>query len=587
MTDYSSWKVADLKSELKNRGIPQTGLRLKQQIIDKLLEEDDKAQPEGNGVASESEPQPQAEEARESEAEQAPVPETAPAAQESQPEPTHEEPQEKPATQEEPAEPTPTRAEEKPGDEAATKPQVDVEKPVEEEKSIEDVEMKQAMAPEEKVEAQPAEEVPEEAAEPTKDAETSMPPLPQTSEANTGFSTPLPIEEALEDKRKRKRRSQSPVPTPEAIANKKARAQGASPDVLMEEDHEVPTQEKDTVESTEEQSAPAAKQAPSVPHKDARFRGLFAPTRPAADRISPPPPAGDVTMEDAEVEPALHPATAALYIDGLMRPMQPQALRNHLVSLATAPGSEPNPSVVQDFFLDSIKTHCFAGFTDLAAASRVRAALHNTIWPNERNRKILRADFIPEDQIKEWIQTEESSRNRSGPPVRWEVRYESTEDGMRAILAESEGVNSRAAPPRTREAGFNRTPPLGPRGSATQAQADRRQSNAPLAPPSRPGQGFKPLDEIFESTTTKPKLYYKRVARKVADKRLDQFDELLTKGSFPRRGGDEMRRITFEDDDYFVDVGPEYGPRAMQRRQGRGGRPGGGGGGGGGRRRDN
>ncbi|KAJ5552602.1 hypothetical protein N7494_001980 [Penicillium frequentans] len=586
MTDYSSWKVADLKSELKNRGIPQTGLRLKQQIIDKLLEEDDKAQPEGNGVASESEPQPQAEEARESEAEQAPVPETAPAAQESQPEPTPEEPQEKPATQEEP---TPTRVEEKPEDETATESQVDVEKPVEEEKTIEDVEMKQATAPEEKVEAQPAEEVSEEAAEPTKDAEPSMPPLPQTSEANTGFSTPLPIEEALEDKRKRKRRSQSPVPTPEAIANKKARAQGASPDVLMEEDREVSTQEKDIVESTEEQSAPAAKQAPSGPHKDARFRGLFAPTRPAADKISPPPPAGDITMEDAEVEPALHPATAALYIDGLMRPMQPQALRNHLVSLATAPGSEPSPSVVQDFFLDSIKTHCFAGFADLAAASRVRAALHNTIWPNERNRKILRADFIPEDQIKEWIQTEESSRNRSGPPVRWEVRYESTEDGMRAILAESEGVNPRAAPPRTREAGFNRTPPLGPRGSATQAQAqvDRRQSNAPLAPPSRPGQGFKPLDEIFESTTTKPKLYYKRVPRKVADKRLDQFDELLTKGSFPRRGGDEMRRITFEDDDYFVDVGPEYGPRAMQRRQGRGGRPGGGGGGGGGRRRDN
>jgi chemotaxis protein histidine kinase CheA len=574
MTDYTSWKVADLKSELKNRGIPQTGLRLKQQIIDKLLEEDDKAQPEGNAVASESEPQPQAEPEQEPEAEKAQAPDNAPPAQESQPEPTPEEPQEKPATQEAPVQPTPTHDEEKTEEDAA-EPPVAAEKPAEE-KPIEDGETTQAAAPEEKVEAQPAEEAPEEAAEATKADEPSMPPLAPSSEANTGLSTPLPIEEALEDKRKRKRRSQSPVPTPEAMANKKARAQEASPRVQMDEDHEDSTQDKEPVASTEEQSAPA-KQAPSAPHKDARFRGLFAPTRPAADRISPPPPAGDITMEDVEVEPALHPATAALYIDGLMRPMQPQALRNHLVSLATAPGSEPNPSVVQDFFLDSIKTHCFAGFADIAAASRVRAALHNTTWPNERNRKILRVDFIPEDKIKEWIQTEESSRNRAGPPVRWEVRYESTEDGMRAMLAESDGVNSRAAPPRTRD-GFNRTPPLGPRGSVAQAQADRRQSNAPPAPPSRPGQGFKPLDEIFESTTTKPKLYYKRVPRKVADKRLDQFDELLSKGSFPRRGGDEMRRITFEDDDYFVDVGPEYGPRALQRRQGRGGR--------GGRRRD-
>jgi hypothetical protein len=61
----------------------------------------------------------------------------------------------------------------------------------------------------------------------------------------------------------------------------------------------------------------------------------------------------------------------------------------------------------------------------------------------------------------------------------------------------------------------------------------------------------------------------------VADKRLDQFDELLRKGPFPRRGGDEMRRITFEDEDYFVDGGPEYSAQAIRRRQGRGGRMGG------------
>jgi hypothetical protein len=129
----------------------------------------------------------------------------------------------------------------------------------------------------------------------------------------------------------------------------------------------------------------------------------------------------------------------------------------------------------------------------------------------------------------------------------------------------AEAGAARSAPSRPREPGFNRTPPLGPRGSYGQIE---RASNAP--PAARPGQGFKPLDELFKSTTTKPKLYYLPVPRPVADKRLDQFDELLRKGEFRRRGGDETRRITFEDDDHFVDVGPEYGAAAMQRRQERG-----------------
>ncbi|KAJ5716374.1 hypothetical protein N7493_008285 [Penicillium malachiteum] len=581
MVDYSSWKVADLKTELKTRGIPQTGLRLKQQIIDRLVEEDAKAQPEkASTPAEEPEPEPVAEPEPEPEIEQS-VPEaTSAPAQEPQPEQPVEEPQqEAPVASEEPSEPIPPQDEEISKEEEKSPVQENAEEPPKEEQGqAEDVEMTQAVpaVSEDKVEDQPVEQVPEETNEPAKTAETSLPPTIQTSEANTELSTPLPIEEALEDKRKRKRRSQSPVPTPEAIANKKARAQEGSPRAILQGDQESSAQENETKDSaTEDQIPPAVqKEIPTAPKHDARFRGLFASSGPSpaqpAQPVRPSSPSQDVAMDDAVVEPALHAATAALYIDGLMRPLQPTALRNHLVTLATAPGSDPKPDIIQDFFLDAIKTHCFAGFADVAAASRVRAALHNTVWPNERNRKTLRADFIPESQIKEWIQTEEASRDRAGPPVRWEVRYEPGEDEViQAVLSEL-GPNARIAPPsRPREAGFNRTPPLGPRGSVT--QADRRPSIAPPAPPSRPGQGFKPLDDLFESTTTKPKLYYLRVPRQVADKRLDQFDDLLKKGTFPRRGGDDMRRITFEDEDYFVDGGAEYGAKGMPRRP-RGGR---------------
>ena len=570
MANYSSLKVADLKAELKKRGIPQTGLRLKQHFIDKLVEEDAKAQTDDTA--------PEAEvaetEAVEPKVQPKPTSDTSPQAQEPQPEqPPSEEPKlsEAPATQDthpSRAAPTSEKVHEGVQEKATLAPEQATgdEAPADNEKlapaapSEPSEEVNQAEAEPEPVEQAPA------IADQTDRADFAISSFsaelsaPLISEANTELSTPLPLEEALEDKRKRKRRSQSPVPTPEAVANKKARAKEESSRAPSQEDQESIPREEETKDAQEQKSAEDQKKEPSVLTKDARFRGLFAPTEPAHS------PALDVIMEDADVEPARHPATASLYIDGLMRPLQPAALRKHLISVASAPGSSPNPDVVREFFLDSIKTHCFVQFSDITAASRVRSTLHGKVWPDERNRKNLWVDFIPDQQVQEWIRTEEASRDRAGPPVRWEVQYETTDNGTTATLAEA-GLNARAAPSRPREPGFNRTPPLGPRGSHGQIE---RPSNVP--PPSRPGQGFKPLDELFKSTTAKPKLYYLPVPRPVADKRLDQFDELLRKGSFPRRGGDEMRRITFEDEDYFVDVGPEYGAMAMQRRQERGGR---------------
>jgi len=597
MADYSTLKIADLKAELKNRGIPQTGLRLKQQFIDKLVEEDAKAQtdiaaPEAETTEPEVQPEPipdtalQAQESqpKQPQSEEAEQPE-APATEETQPsqaaptsdtlrgedrQPLSKEPKqpEASATQEtEPSQAAPTS--DTPHDEDK-QPQPVPEQATVNGGAAEDEKLATAApseAPEEAtkaaVEPEPAERAPGisdqiDRADFAISADKAESSAPQFSEANTELSTPLPLEEAMDDRRKRKRRSQSPVPTPEAIANKKARARDESLQAPSRRDTDSVPREEVTTDAQVQKSSEQQKMEPSVPTKDARFRSLFAPAEPAH---SP----ADVIMEDANVEPARYPATASLYIDGLMRPLQPPALRKHLISVASAPGSSPNPGVIQEFFLDSIKTHCFVQFSDIAAASRVRAALHGKVWPDERNRKTLWVDFIPDQMIHEWIRTEEASRDRAGPPVRWEVQYETTNNGTTVTLAEA-GLNSRSAP--SRPPGFNRTPPLGPRGNHGQSEVP---SNAP--PPSRPGQGFKPLDELFKSTTTKPKLYYLPVPRPVADKRLDQFDELLRKGSFPRRGGDEMRRITFEDEDYFVDVGPEYGAMAMRRRE-RGGRRG-------------
>lgn len=615
MTDYSKWKVTDLKAELKRRGIAQTGLRVKQQFIDRLVEDDSK----GESEATKVEPAPVQEPVQDTSqpAESEPLAEgTAPvaAAQIQEQKPTEpakaqEQPekqvqngtsvaseQERPAqppVEDQPAEPA-QPAEPEPPTEGA-KGEADNAQPIE----PSDSQVPPVTKPQTDAAIQPDEQAPDAAAqeatpvdtESTKPMETeptnkNVVPAP-ISDVNTGLSTPLPPEEVLEDQRKRKRRSQSPVPTVEAIANKKIKAQDEAPKVVLPEDKgemevdgnaqqeasvQKPSEEQSAQEPQEPGTSDESKARKEQPSKqDVRFKELFAANEPGQPRpVSPPP---DVDME-AEVEPAQHVATPALYVDGLMRPLQPTALRNHLVSLACPPGDSPNPEVILDFYLDPIKTHCFVSFTNVSAASRVRAALHNTVWPNERNRKSLFVDFIPDGKLPEWVDKEETARKRSGPPPRFEVKYDRTDDGVEAILQE---VGARSASGRAPEpSDFSRPPPVGPRADI--AAKDRRPSHQPAPTSERPpqsGQGFKPLDELFMSTTTKPKLYYLPVPRSVADRRLDRFDDLLSKGSFPRRGGDELRRITFEDDDLFIDNGPDFGGR----------RRGGGGGGGRGRGR--
>ncbi|KAJ5495048.1 hypothetical protein N7539_000164 [Penicillium diatomitis] len=633
MADYSSWKVADLKAELKRRGIPQTGLRLKQQFIDKLSEEDAKAQTTDAAVApADSVPTEQVHEAaitqdieasetqKESSAQKpvqpqqtstptqpAPVSENEAVTEPSKPHkseaalsshensntPTvsaaeetahqnssHLESAEHPATV---TDHTTAPEIEQATREPATTPEVSSTLG---HAAAETLAQHESPQPESDQPTAPHTEqtTPPELEQATKEPAASTEIAPSTiltSGENTGLSTPLPVEELLEDKRKRKRRSQSPLPTPEAIAQKKVRAEEESPRVILKDDLPIGADPKEVVQSKLPQENITHEDPPAPPKQDARFRGLFA-----AEAARPSPaqaasPTGDVEMTDAPAEPAIHPATRSLYIDGLMRPLQPNSLRYHLVRLASMPEQADNPDIIQLFWLDPIKTHCFVQFVDIAAASRVRNALHGIVWPNERNRKGLWVDFAPDEQISDWIQIEEAARDRAGPAPRWEVRYEANKDGAIASLVEAgSSSNARMNAARAQELGFARAPPSGPRAALTQSERRPSRTVAAAAAPARAAQGFKPLDELFQSTTTKPKLYYLRVPREVADKRLDQFDELIRKGPTRREGGDEMRRITFEQQDQFVDVGPEYGPGAQRR--GRGGGPGGRRGGGGG-----
>lgn len=289
---------------------------------------------------------------------------------------------------------------------------------------------------------------------------------------------------------------------------------------------------------------------------DGRYRDLIPASETELDRRN-------TTQSLAEAEhnisPSIHPATPALYIRELMRPLNPKTVRDHLISLATSEQAKQDKSPITEFFLDTIRTHCFVAFTSTAAAARVRSRLHDRTWPNERDRRALWVDFIPEEKVENWIGKEEESLGGRGQGTkRWEVIYTRKGDEVEARL---------------QEVGVARPGDGEPQGKLPRVDGDGQSLEVPSkraiteAQRRDEGKGFKALDDLFMSTRAKPKLYYLPVPKVEAQHRLT----LLDAG---RGGGrdNEMRRFTFEED-LIVDKGPEFGIR------GRGGFRGGRGGG--------
>lgn len=460
--------------------------------------------------------------------------------------------------------------------------------------------------------------------------------------------------EALEDNKKRKRRSQSPPPLTEDIAQKRARMDDSKLSVILHEDslmrdmadsrakepedtimadpipsdlaenghmdgHTQPP-EKDNARGRT--SGPNEAPQPLLPSKgpespkdkelqpnssdenptqtqsgdiaakpsphDTRFKKLFS--APPNRSGSPDRQAAYGEDEDRSISPALHLATGALYIRNFMRPLHSSLLKDHLIALATpvppSPSASPSSQIITEFFLDPIRTHCLVGFTSTAAASRVRSSLHNRVWPDERTRRPLWVDFVPEEKLQKWIDVEKDvGSQRSQGAKRWEVVYEEEEGHIKAYLQE---VGSGSGPPpshpssRPKPDALQAPPgvtgaPLGPRSRAIEAPRPVQQQKQALAQQADVGKGFQALDDLFQSTTAKPKLYYLPVSKAVADKRLEQLEE----GKGGGRSGNEIRKYTFEGE-VLVDRGAEFGGRARGGYGGwRRGRGGGGGGGGG------
>lgn len=562
MTDWNKLKVVDLKAELKKRGLLQTGL--KPALVSRLTAAD-------NGDGSESE---------------ATVHDDAPKIASS--------PDTISSTQPVPDSSTGLPTEDTSAE--APLPVLETTDPI----TAPEIASSEAVATEaisETLSTQISNEVPQA----TSEAEAHRSELPSVEP-----------QELIEDRQKRKRRSQSPAPPAVDTSRKRQRPdeeiEGVEDEVITTTDDAVWVEKHNGVDPGEVNAASKevaqdgegvepgptivddskaevivedvtmkngspgqegeeSKQplgngltetnedSPSrVRERDSRYKDLFSPpTAPALENSK-----SQDTMDvdpDRDISPAIHPATAAIYIRDFMRPLNPTQLQNHLVSLATPPNQEVDRSILVDFYLDPIRTHALISFTNISAASRVRSALHGCIWPEERTRKPLWVDFIPLDKVQEWTEKEEATKagGRAGAK-KWEVVYETDEE--RRVTAYLQEVG--AAPVRTQSISYSETIPTPVSAPALKFTAPSGPRAADISAP-KSVTDMKTLDELFNSTESKPRLYWLPVDKSLANKRLDGMEDVTSKRYTTGMGGD-INRYTFEDGDVLVDRGPEIFP---------------------------
>jgi len=271
----------------------------------------------------------------------------------------------------------------------------------------------------------------------------------------------------------------------------------------------------------------------------------------------------DYLSPERDIEPSIHPATNALYIKDFMRPLKPQAVQEHLLELATPASSPIDHSIISNFYLDSIRTHAFAVFTSVSAASRVRTALHKRVWPDETNRKALWVDFMPPECFEDWVNTELQAKERGSMP-RYEVVYDRDIDGN--VVAKLEEVDASQPTKRgpaspvalldgrtsiptgpSRPSGIENAP-TGPRnpyahngpGPMYQSRQDRQDRH----------------DAGFIRTKSGPPVLYRPVPPELSQRRLD----ILAKAKdqlYDEESGRDYHRYYFERDIFLVDRGPE------------------------------
>ncbi|KAK4465243.1 apoptotic chromatin condensation inducer in the nucleus [Cladorrhinum samala] len=526
-TDFSRLTVAQLRQELKRRKLVQTGN--KSDLIDRLVAFEDEQQ--GDHTDQAAQEAADDDDATAPEYGDTPQPDAQPA-DEQQQDVTMESP-----ARERTASPAP--------EEAATAPPIpEVAEPTQPELEAapipDAVEASESLLePIEAVDAEPSLSKPL----PPTILDDSIPPAESTS---TPVS--IPATEIVQDIASRKRRSRSPPPPGDESSAKRSR---------VEPDVDSPSPQPETNPSTLDNQDSTAQTVP-VPDSEPHHEDHARQERDWAQRLEGnQPKRQEVPMDIDEpmdefgrVERSRHPATSALYISNLMRPLKDNDFRDHIIKIAAFPGVAPDPACVLDFYLDSIKTHAFVGFDSVSAASRVRTALHNKIYPNERIRKALWVDFIPPENIQEWVRRERAEKGR------WVVTYEGDLDGDSEVRVTHHQATDKATSQQSSR------PPMGPPPIPT-GPSRGHSGGASAPPPPVRGRGarqsrYEQEGGDWKTTYAGPPLTWKPVSEELAKRRIEHMRSHYTTDRYRDMGReDEINRYTFENVDRFVDRGKE------------------------------
>jgi hypothetical protein len=344
--DYNSLTVAKLKDELKERDIPSTGLKLKKDFVDRLEQHD-------------------AETATQDPTSTLPTDDTS----------------------------TETLTTEKP--QTVTSPLTTTDLPPSNEDKPE-----------------------QETTEPTQETALEQAPSPNSDamelEPTTASTEPVQTEDAASpDSKKRKRRTPSPQASqdsahkkqkqetdgphlPEPTGQDNLHNQVDMPDVPLDQPDLTLQPMSTSDDLVQPFTNDSDKQKATRSPDERRFKNLVTSTD--SDPVQPVPEPDDVT-----VSPAIHPATRALYIRHLVRPINPGALRDHLEDIARpADHSDTSASLVEECYVDALRTHAFVLFTSISAAARARASTHDRIWPSEpmRPMSVSKSTSILSDQAE-------------------------------------------------------------------------------------------------------------------------------------------------------------------------------------------
>lgn len=266
-----------------------------------------------------------------------------------------------------------------------------------------------------------------------------------------------------------------------------------------------------------------------------------------------PAPAPAVSAEEAAKEsapPAQNPVSCTVRVDGFVRPfMQPKAR-----ALVMEKGG--GPLVEDGFWMDSIKTHCYATFEKEEHAVRAREALYNLVWPERGG--TLKAEFAPITAIEANKQAAEARAARfapkpaaaaSGPSAAFAAK--SLEQANSLPASASNGSLSRSAgsglhADQEGGAAVRRKRELGPspdrdkRVKVEGEEGGRRavgQKKEEAAVTKQPT-----FDDLFRATKTKPKLYFKTVEEEVVLQKRKRLVELKAREKERRASGGASRR---------------------------------------------